>query len=91
VTPTPGNRASAIQPDPTALLCPVPGCRNERYSIQRLMCAPCWRRVPKHLQQAVNRAWSRRRRDFRDPQARQAHEDAKARAIAAATDYRAVA
>jgi hypothetical protein len=36
-----------------ALTCPVSGCTGHRRNSSMLMCWPCWRRVPKLLQNAV--------------------------------------
>jgi hypothetical protein len=39
--------------------CPV-GC-GRVVEPGKLMCLPCWREVPRDLQQAVNRSWARYR------------------------------
>lgn len=38
---------------PHDLACPVSSCRGMRRNSSMLMCWPCWRRVPKLLQNAV--------------------------------------
>lgn len=40
--------------------CPV-GCGRTR-GVGKLMCLPCWRQVPKHLQSDVYRTWRALRR-----------------------------
>jgi len=35
------------------LACPVNDCRGQRRNTSMLMCWPCWRRVPRILQNAV--------------------------------------
>lgn len=37
----------------STLDCPVSGCKGRRRNSSMLMCWPCWRRVPKLLQNAV--------------------------------------
>jgi hypothetical protein len=59
--------------------CPV-GC-GRRVRDGHLMCAACWRRVPKELQQAVYRAWRKWRRDFGNAELMQAHREAADAAI----------
>jgi len=39
--------------------CPVAACTRTVPSVDLLMCAPCWRRVPAERQAAVWHAWNR--------------------------------
>lgn len=59
-------------------LCPA-GCgRTRRYG--QLMCAPCWREVPKHLQREVYAAWRAVCRDLTGENVRR-HREATEAAI----------
>lgn len=67
--PTLGNRA-----------CPT-GCGRVAKPAH-LMCGPCWREVPSHLQREVYRTWRHWRRDFADADALREYEAAYDAAIA---------
>lgn len=61
--------------------CPT-GCgRTPREG--HLMCAPCWREVPKRLQLDVLRTWRKWRKDFGDLDAFNAYLEARDAAIGA--------
>lgn len=46
-------------------LCPT-GCGRVVAGLGMLMCAGCWREVPRHLQRGVYRTWGAYRRVLRD-------------------------
>lgn len=46
------------RPAPARYYCPVPSCGRERGK-GHLMCAECWRRVPRHLRLAIWRLQDR--------------------------------
>jgi len=62
--------------------CPVNGC-TAQHSIEHVMCARCWRKVPRDAARRVYRAWGDRRRFPGDQRRIEEHEQAKAAAIAA--------
>lgn len=47
----------------------------------KVMCAPCWREVPKPLQRDVYRTWRKWRRDFGDTEAFTAYLEARDAAV----------
>lgn len=59
--------------------CPV-GC-GRVVRPGHLMCAACWRKVPKELQQAVYRTWRAWRKDFGNAELMAAYEDASNAAV----------
>lgn len=61
--------------------CPT-GCGR---SVQagKLMCPPCWRKVPRDLQRKVYLAWSAWRKDFSSDDAMKAYDQARENALAA--------
>lgn len=61
--------------------CPT-GCGRTAKS-GHLMCGPCWREVPQHLQNEVLRAWRKWRRDFGDTDAFEEYLGARDAAIGA--------
>lgn len=62
--------------------CPT-GCGRSADLFAYVMCARCWRKVPKPLQRAVYRAWDARQDNPHNPDLVNAHEAAKAAAIRA--------
>ena len=60
--------------------CPT-GC-GRSVGVGHLMCATCWRLVPKHLQVAVWRSWRAYRRDSSDEHF-EAYDQARTDAIGA--------
>jgi hypothetical protein len=62
--------------------CPT-GC-GRHVLAGHLMCAACWRKVPKPLQAAVHRAWRAWRRDLGNAELMRAHTRAADAAIGSA-------
>lgn len=60
--------------------CPT-GC-GRAVEAGKLMCRPCWSRVPRELQQRVYAAWRAWRKDFGDAVAMESYNDAREAAIA---------
>lgn len=72
--------------------CPVPGC-GRRAKAGHLMCAPCWREVPKDKQTAVYATWRKVQRQSSTDRAAwgealKAYREAAAAAIKAVEETR---